>query len=213
MDVIPSLNCNDLACVREKLEVLKQFLPTGEFVHLDVTDGVFSRHATWNNPESWIKLQSPYALEVHLMVEYPLDIAEDWLAVGARRLVVHEETITNELLHHLFQVVSRYRGELVLSSRPETTNDDLEPFVTRFARFQVLSVSPGAAGQEFLPFTLNKIRFLREAVPDATIEVDGGMNPETARLVKTAGADTLVSANYIFRSEHPKAAYETLRKI
>ncbi|HVM76688.1 MAG TPA: hypothetical protein VMU07_00870 [Candidatus Paceibacterota bacterium] len=213
MNVIPSINCASAEGAREKIEILKEFLPENEFVHLDVTDGVFSAHPTWNDPRGWAHLKAPFQLEVHLMVEFPLDLAEDWFAAGARRLVVHSETLTNEVMHHLFQTANRYRGELMLSSKPEATNDDLEPFLTRFAAFQVLSVNPGAAGQEFLPFSLDKIRFLREAVPDATIEVDGGINRETAQLVKKAGADTLVSAKYIFDDKHPEAAYQTLRGI
>jgi ribulose-phosphate 3-epimerase len=77
----------------------------------------------------------------------------------------------------------------------------------------VLAVQPGPAGQTFLPFVEEKIRFLREAVPDAIIEVDGGMNPDTARLVKVMGADTIVSSNYIFSAADPKKAYEELRAI
>jgi ribulose-phosphate 3-epimerase len=77
----------------------------------------------------------------------------------------------------------------------------------------VLAVLPGAAGQKFLSEDLEKIMVLRQASPSAIIEVDGGMNPETARLVKTAGADTIVSASYIFGSGDPKKAYEELRKI
>jgi ribulose-phosphate 3-epimerase len=77
----------------------------------------------------------------------------------------------------------------------------------------VLAVQLGAAGQQFLSFTEEKVRFLREEMPDATIEVDGGMTPETARRVKKVGADTIVSASYIFNAVDPKKAYEELREI
>jgi ribulose-phosphate 3-epimerase len=213
MDVIPSINCPDERCAAEKIEALKLFLPTGDFVHLDVTDGVFSPHKTWNDPKAWSSLRSPFALEVHLMVEFPLEHAEDWLAAGASRLIIHAETLEQGVLHGLSQLVDRYHAELVLASRPETMNEVVEPLVPHFAKFLVLAVVPGAAGQEFLPFSVEKIRFLRETSPDATIEVDGGITLETARLVKSAGADTLVSAHYIFNNNDPKKAYEDLTKI
>jgi ribulose-phosphate 3-epimerase len=213
MEVIPSLNCKDAACAREKIEVLKTFLPSGAYVHLDVTDGVFSQHATWNDPRGWAALAAPFALEVHLMVEHPLDYADDWFAAGARRLVVHAETLSGNVLHGLRALADRHKEGLVLTSKPETTNDEIEPFVSQFSKFQVLSVSPGAAGQAFQPFALEKIRFLREMSPNATIEVDGGVNPDTARRAKAAGADTLVSAHYLFDNNDPKSAFEELMKI
>jgi len=213
MDVIPSINCKDDACVLEKINVLKKFLEPGAFVHCDVTDGVFSQHITWGDPRAWAAIKSPFALEVHLMVEFPLEYADDWFAAGARRLIVHAETLSGGALHGLLEVADRHQGELMLSSRPETTNDEIHALIPRFAKFQVLAVAPGAAGQEFLPFALEKMRFLREMSPDATIEVDGGINPQTARLAKSAGADTVVSAHYLFDNADPKKAFEDLKNI
>ncbi len=213
MVVIPSINCADFDGVRKRIETLKKFLGPGAFVHLDVTDGVFSSHKTWSDPHAWTPLGAPFALEVHLMVEFPLDYADDWFAAGARRLIVHAETLSDVVFHGLRELASRYQGELMLTSRPETTVDEIESFVPQFAKFQVLSVAPGAAGQEFQPFALEKIRFLREISPDATIEVDGGINPETARLVKDAGADTVVSAHYLFDNNDPEKAFKILNNI
>ncbi len=213
MVVIPSINCADIRGVRDRIAVLKNILEPGAYVHLDVTDGVFSRHATWGDPRGWMELGAPFALEVHLMVEFPVEYADDWFSAGAKRLIVHAETLSPPVLHALRELADRHRGELALTSRPETTSDELVPFVSQFARFQVLSVAPGSAGQQFLPFALEKIRFLRDASPDATIEVDGGMTPETARLAKSAGADALVSAHYLFDNADPKKAFEELTKI
>lgn len=213
MKVIPSINCTDAHGAREKIETAGAFLPKGDFLHLDVTDGVFSRHKTWNDPHGWAALNSPFPLEVHLMVTSPAECADDWFVAGARRLIVHVETLSDEVLHALLQTANRHRGDLALTSNPETVNGELEPYVSRFASFQVLAVTPGAAGQAFLPFTLEKVRFLREASPDATIEVDGGMNPATAKLVKAAGADTIVAAHSIFGAPDPKRAYEELMNI
>jgi len=213
MDVIPSINCSDEQCVREKIDVLKKFLEPGAFVHCDVTDGVFSAHKTWGDPRMWMAIKSPFALEVHLMVEFPLEYADDWFSAGARRLVVHAETLEGGVLHGLREVADRHQGELMLTSKPETPDDEFRMLIPQFTKFQVLAVAPGAAGQEFLPFALEKIRFLRELSPDATIEVDGGMNPETARLAKSAGADTVVSAHYLFDNADPKKAFEDLANL
>jgi ribulose-phosphate 3-epimerase len=217
MNVIPVINCPDIECVRKKLEVAKTFLRGGDLIHLDVTDGMFSAHKTWSDPFAWARLMSSFPLEVHLMVEQPEEHADDWFTAGARRLVVHIETVTHASLHRLLDLAEGHRGEIMLSSMPGTDSAAFGPFIQKFgerlAAFQVLAVPPGAAGQRFEPEALEAVISLRQWAPSATIEVDGGMNPETARLVKAAGADTIVSATYIFGSEDPKKAYEELRKI
>jgi ribulose-phosphate 3-epimerase len=217
MNVIPSINCADAACVQNKLAVAKTFLHAGDLVHIDVTDGVFSTHKTWGDPFAWTKLGSPFPLEVHLMVEQPEDHAENWFVAGARRLIVHIETVVPAEVRRLLDLAEQHHGEMMFSSMPDTDPDMFVPIVQRFGEritaFQVLAVTPGAAGQKFHPSTLSKITALRQLSPNATIEVDGGMNLETARLVKSAGADTIVSASYIFGSPDSKKAYEALRAI
>lgn len=213
MNVLPVINCSDVECIRKKLELAENFLPMGDMVHLDISDASFSDHKTWNEPLEWVSLKSPFILEVHLMVEHPEEHADNWLAAGAQRLVVQVETITLESLHEIISAAERYKVEVMLSSRPETPMEELEPYIKYCKAFQVLAVKPGPSGQDFLAFVTEKIRFLRDELPNATIEVDGGMNAETATLVKAVGADTIVSSSYIFESADPKAAYEALRNI
>jgi ribulose-phosphate 3-epimerase len=213
MKVIPVLNCPDVEDVRKKIEIARTFLAPGDFLHLDVTDGSFAAHRTWADPMQWVKLKSPFALEVHLMVDHPEEYADNWLAAGARRLIIHLEATTKQSMYEFISTADRYHAEVMISSRPESVAEDFEPYFKRFNLFQVLAVRPGAAGQEFLPFVDEKVRFLREELPDATIEVDGGMNPGTARRVKAVGADTIVSSSYIFDAADPKTAYEELVAI
>ncbi len=182
-------------------------------LHLDVTDGSFATHQTWADPMQWVKLKSPFGLEVHLMVEHPEEYVDNWLAAGARRLIVHAESLTPQSMHEILSAAARYHVEVMLSSKPESISEELPPYFRYFTAFQVLAVQPGPAGQEFLPFVTEKILFLREALPDATIEVDGGMNLETALRVKEVGADTIVSSSYIFNADDPKKAYEELCAI
>lgn len=213
MNVIPVINCPDIACVQKRIAVAKTFLQEGDLVHLDVTDGSFSAHKTWADPMEWGTLKAPFALEVHLMVEQPEQYADNWLVAGARRLIVHIETITPQSLQEIIATAARYHAEVMLSSTPESDVEDLVPYLRHHGLFQVLAVSPGPAGQKFLPFVDEKIRFLREELPDATIEVDGGVDPQTARNIKELGADTIVSGSYIFNSADPRKAYEELSAI
>ena len=213
MKVIPVINCPNFGCVREKVEIAKAFLEEGHFLHLDVADGAFTFHKTWGNPAEWAGLRAPFALEVHLMVERPEQYIERWLAAGAKRFIVHVETLERNSFEWILQECKRHGAEVMLASNPETPVKKLEPYLKRCAAFQVLSVDPGPAGQKFLPLTLEKVKFLRRKMPDATIEVDGGMVPATARRAGSAGADVVVSGSYIFGSGDPTAAYDELVRL
>ncbi len=213
MKVIPVINCPDVDCVRKKLDVLKAFLPAGELVHLDVTDGSFASYKTWAQPIEWPKLQSPFGLEVHLMVDHPENYIDDWLTAGARRLIVHAESLTSHSMHEILSLAEPHRVEVMLSSKPESESEDILPYMKHFRAFQVLAVQPGPSGQSYLSFVDDKIRFLRAEFPNATIEGDGGMGSLTAWRVKELGADTIVSSSYILDSADPKKAYNELSAI
>lgn len=214
MNVLPVINCPDVECAQKKMAIVKTFLRDGDLVHLDIADGSFAAHKTWNDPLGWVGLKSPFGLEVHLMVNNPEKYADDWFTAGARRVIVHAEALTPQSMREIFSAAERHhQAEVVLSSKPETAMEDLEPYIKYFSAFQILAVEPGPADQNFLPFVAEKIRLLREVTPNATIEVDGGMNPETARLVKNAGADTITSSHYIFAAANPGAAYKELASI
>ncbi len=214
MKVIPVINCPDVACVQKKIAIAKTFLVDGDLLHLDVTDGSFATHKTWADPMQWVKLKPPFGLEVHLMVDHPELYVDDWLVAGARRLIIHAESLTLQSMKEILSTAERYHVEVMLSSKPESDAEDILPYLEHFHSFQVLAVQPGPEGQQFLPFVCEKIKFLKEEFPDAIIEVDGGMNPETARQVKEVGADTIASESYIFDSAtDPKKAYEELSAI
>jgi ribulose-phosphate 3-epimerase len=213
MKVIPVINCPDIGSVQKRIEVAKTFLAEGDMVHLDVTDGSFATHKTWGDALQWGTLKCPFALEVHLMVDHPEEYVDNWLAAGARRLIVHSESLNPHSMHEILSTAERYTAEVMLSSKPESMAEDMEIYLKHFNSFQVLAVQPGAAGQKFLSFVTEKVRLIREELPDVIIEVDGGMNPETARQVKEVGADTIVSSSYIFDAADPKKAYEELRSI
>ncbi len=217
MEVIPVVNCPDEACAASAFAALRTFLPPGSRVHADVTDGAFAAHPALNDPSAWGRLAPPFALEAHLMVERPEDVADDWLTAGAVRIVVHAETVDAAAMFRLLGLAERHHAEVMVAFAPGTDLGIAERLHARFgerlAAFQVLTVRPGAAGQPFGADAVERVAALRRLAPHATIEVDGGIDPRTAKLVKDAGADTVVSASYIFRSGDPRRAYEELKAI
>lgn len=213
MGILPVINAADIDGVKARLATIKNFLPEDSFIHLDVADASMTFNKTWNDAGAWPSLGVPYQLEVHLMVDHPERSLAPWIAAGARRFIIHVETITDETLDDIFNQCSAKGVGVALSSNPETPVDRLATYLKRFSMFQILAVHPGLAGQAFLPMILEKLQWLRREYPHAIIEVDGGMNADTVRLVKDAGADLAVSSHYLFEDGDPAIAYNILTSI
>ncbi|MEN9341991.1 MAG: hypothetical protein RIQ54_247 [Candidatus Parcubacteria bacterium] len=224
--IIPAINCHvgDDDCVREHLAIIRDLSPQPSCIHIDICDGIFTPHKTWNSPLAWKDFQYTGGLEVHLMTEHPERIAELWLQAGAQRIIVHVETLIDvsgsvrhledgDVIDYLLQLCQAYEATCMISSIPETPLVSIEPLLRRFQEFQVLSVTPGFSGQHFLPLTLEKVSFLRSIKPHAWIEVDGGMNTETAVSALSSGVSALVSSSFIFSHSNPAVAYRMLCDI
>lgn len=212
MNIIPVINCPDRACAEEKIARAKIFLGAGDWIHVDVTDGVFSKHVTWNDPAGWAKIKNQFNLEAHLMVAHPEDCIESWLTAGAKRIIVHVETITPGSAQNILASCREKGVEAMLASNPDTPVEIIKPYFASFSEFLALAVHPGPAGQAFNPSVIGKIKALKQEGA-IMIEVDGGMNLETAKLAKDAGANVIASGAYIFNSPDPQKAYEELKKI
>ncbi|MEK9186552.1 MAG: hypothetical protein AAB885_03130, partial [Patescibacteria group bacterium] len=175
-----------------------------------------SRHRFNNFSEGGIPpaagQDSSLKFELHLMVSNPESVIDGWLRTGmVKRVIVHLESMTDSV--YLIEKCKKYGAECMLAINPGTEVERLYAHASDFKYFQILAVYPGLAGQEFKQEIINKIKSLRKQVPNAIIEIDGGINPETAKLCKEAGADILVSASYIWGNNNPKKAYEELLSI
>jgi ribulose-phosphate 3-epimerase len=223
MEIIPVINCHlgDDECVFQKTKKIKEI---SNWAHLDVADGIFTFNKTWNNPKKWKELSFNLNLEVHLMVENPEEVVEDWLKVGAKRIIFHWEAIKpilnsnfeknpKEIISKIFDLCKKYGAEPMLSICMETNCDGVKDFLNDFKYVQVLAVYPGPSGQKFLWEAIPKIKYLKSIKPDIIIEVDGGINPEVLLKIKEAGADIAVSGSYIFNNSDYKKAFNDLVNI
>jgi ribulose-phosphate 3-epimerase len=212
--IIPAINCRHFEEAVRRLRQAKKFLPAGGWLHLDVVDGRFAPNITWGNPSEFRFLAAEAVdlnFEVHLMVERPEETVQAWWQAGVKRVIVHLEAMSDSAL--LLAAAEEAGGAIMLAISPETPVETLLPYLASFSFFQVLAVAPGLAGQKFEPQILAKVKFLRQRAPNAKIEVDGGINPETAQQAKAAGADILVSASYIFNHPDPSLAYQNLTAV
>lgn len=227
MQIIPAINCSDFECIKEKLKKAAEF---SGWVQLDIADGKFTPHKTWNKPEELKKLGNSEIeklginIEVHLMVENPQDVVDNWIKAGAKRIIVHFEALSEadkqnqnnnliDILNFILEKCEPKNVEVGLAIAPKTPVEEIIPYFDKINFIQILAVDPGLAGQKFQSSTLDKIKILKgNGYADNIIEVDGGINLETAKLCKQAGADILASASYIWGSQNPKKAFEELSK-
>lgn len=213
MEVIPAINCSNFKCVQEKLKFIS--LLKSRWVHFDVADGKFTRVKTWNKPvkiqNSKLKIKN-LQIEVHLMVQRPEEYIKLWIKAGAKRIILPIEAITLKSFLNIKKLWQK-QVEIGLSIGPQTDFKKILPFLLYLKFIQCLAVKPGWTGQKFQSETLIKIRRLKKLKPAIIIEADGGINLRTAKLVKGAGADIIVSASYIFNSKNPLAALQALKKI
>ena len=232
MKIIPAVNEVDFSKIKEKIEKAAEFFPSAEgWIQIDIADGKFTPHKTWNNPRALRELRIQNSelrklnLEIHLMVENAEEVVDDWIKAGAKRIIVHHESVmalakkpsdNNEIdiLNFILSKCEANNVEFGLAINPDTAVEELLPHVDKIGFIQILAVNPGLAGQQFKAETLKKIKFLKEnPYTEIVVEVDGGINSEIAKLCKEAGADILVSASYIWNSKNPKEAFEELSRI
>lgn len=206
MVVIPVINCLDLECVKNKLRTIADI--GASWAHIDIADRKFTPVETWSRP---VELVTNLNLEFHLMVQDPEMAAQGWLKIGAKRIIVHIETIQD--FDSLKNACVTSGAQLMLALKPDTPVESLSPYLNQIDFIQILAVNPGSAGQKFLPSVISKIEFIKKNAPQIKIEVDGGINPETAKLVKIAGADIVVSSNYIFSHKDQRMAIRELANI
>lgn len=214
MEIIVSASL--LACNFSKLESeVKKAENSGvDWIHYDVMDGVFVRNISFGEPV--LKSISPsisLPVDAHLMITDPIRYIDNYVDLGVDGITFHYEAAkdTQAVIDKI-----RSRGVKVgLSIKPNTPVKSILPYIHEVDMILVMTVEPGFGGQVFLPETLDKIREVREYVDsrklNVRIQVDGGINGETAKLVKQAGADVLVSGSYIFGAENMKDAVDLLR--
>lgn len=213
MQVIPAINCASYREAKRQIEVAGSFT---DLIHIDVVDGKFAPNITWGSPEDLERLKTEMELkakfEIHLMVQDPEGVLDAWLRTGlVKRVIVHLETMTDSV--YIVEKCKKYGVEAMLAINPGTEAERLSAHLDDFHYCQMLAVFPGLAGQKFQPHVLEKLEYIRKRHPNVIIEVDGGMNPETAAQVKKAGADIAIAASYIFSDENPKEAYERLSAL
>ncbi len=192
-EIVPAINVSDFSVLKERIHLAQE---SARIIHIDVADGSFTPHAVWNNSRDLQGFQSNAKLEVHLMVANPDEQISEWLTREVSRVIVHAEASRDP--QNIIEKCQAAHIEAGISICPDTSWEELIPFVGRADMLQLLAVMPGPSGQEFDIRTIDKLINLRKLAPDILIEVDGGVKVGVARQCQLAGADLLVAGSALF---------------
>ena len=212
--VSPSLLAADFMNLGKEVDMVNR--SEAEWVHLDIMDGVFVPNISYGLPVvEQIKKASRKVLDVHLMIVQPERYVEAFRKAGADILTVHAEASTH--LHRTLQQIKACGMKAGVALNPHTPVGTLEDIIGEADVVLVMSVNPGFGGQSFIAHAVEKVRKLKRLIEKtgsgALIEVDGGVNTETGRLLVEAGADALVAGSFVFRSEHPEETVRELKEL
>lgn len=211
--VAPSLLSADLWRLGEEVHRVEK--AGADWLHVDVMDGHFVPNLSFGPAlVSSLKKNTSLPLDVHLMVEYPAQFIEPFAKAGADLLTVHLEAQDN--VKNVLQQIHALGIKAGVSVKPDTDVNKLTTVVEETDLILVMSVYPGFGGQAFLPQSPERIRQIRQLITKINrpvwLEVDGGINTQTAREVVQAGADVLVAGNAIFSAKDPAVALEEIKQ-
>ena len=214
MIVSPSILSADFCYLAKDIEIIDK--SEAGYVHVDVMDGVFVPNISFAFPiMKAVKALTNKPMDVHLMIVEPQKFIKEVKNCGGDIMTVHYEACTH--LHRVIQQIKAEGMKAGVAITPATPVGLLSEVINDLDVVCVMSVNPGFSGQKFIGNAVNKVRDLKALIErkgsQALIEVDGGINAETGKLVAEAGADIVVAGNYVFGNSNPESAIATLNSL
>jgi len=211
IDIAPSLLAADFTHLGKDVEAAEE--AGARYLHLDIMDGHFVPNISYGpDVVKALRPLSSMIFDVHLMITEPDRYVDAFVGAGADLITVHAETCPH--LHRSLQNIREKGIKAGVALNPSTPLSVLDWVLPEADLVLIMSVNPGFGGQKFIPSALDKIRSLRQMVDSrglsTLIQVDGGINPDTAAAVAAAGADVLVAGSAVFGQADPCAAIRDL---
>ena len=210
--IAPSILSADFTKLGQDIDSIK----TADYLHFDVMDGIFVPNISIGIPvlES-VRKYTDMVLDVHLMITEPVRYVERFADAGADIVVFHIEADTPENISLAIEKVKAKGKKVGISIKPKTPAEELIPYMKDIDLALVMTVEPGFGGQKFMADMMPKVELLRKYIDenglDCELEVDGGVNPETAAVCRNAGANVLVAGSDVFKAADRAARIESLR--
>ena len=208
--ISPSILSADFANLERDIKKVEK--AGADWLHIDVMDGHFVPNITIGVPvTASIKQVSSIPLDVHLMIENPEKYIEPFAKAGADIITFHYEA-AKENTSDIIKLIHSFKIKAGLSIKPKTSPEEILKYLPELDMVLIMTVEPGFGGQKFMPECAEKIPVIKKHAPGSMIiQVDGGINSETARVCTQYGANSLVAGNYIYKSENIENAILSLR--
>ena len=210
--IAPSILSADFAKLGQEVQRVK----SADWLHVDVMDGMFVSNISIGVPvDKSLRKATDMFLDVHLMIEKPVRYIDAFADAGADLLSVHLEADMPPGIRAALEAMDRRGVKKGIVLRPITAAEAVLPYIKDVDLILVMTVEPGFGGQKFMADQLPKIAAIRKYIdqynPGCHLEVDGGVDPNTAPLVIQAGADVLVAGSAVYGAADPAQAIRTLR--
>lgn len=206
-EIIPSPGTEDRdwSIIEKKLKSVKPFAKT---IHIDIADGKFTPNTTFADPAPFAKYANDFLLEVHLMVEEPIDHLKKWADAGFRRFIGHVEKMSDQAE---FVAAAQLLGEVGLAVDGPTGFDAVTiPLDDLDCLLFYTADRAGFSGKSMMPERLEKVKEARAKMPYLPIEIDGGVNDKTIEMAYRAGVTRFVSTGFLFNNESPEQQFQLL---
>lgn len=210
--ISPSVLASDLSNLASEVAEIEK--AGAELVHLDVMDGVFVPNMSFGMPViEALRKHSGMFFDVHLMIVKPENYAKRFIDAGADLVTFHYEACEDS--EKLLDEIHAAGAKAAISIKPATPAEAIFHLIPKCDMVLVMTVEPGYGGQKFMPDMLEKVSKIRAEADrlgkELDIQVDGGINPETAKLAVAAGANVLVAGSSVFNAKDRRAAIDALR--